>query len=122
MRRLPEPNGAHDGERDRMKVTIGVLFSLLTLHPTGETIYITETIVRTVEVEREREPWPEPEQPDHMTDDEWAEFERQSECLWNLMRERGMEITLETVTAADVWAEHNGGACHLLGDNDESHE
>jgi len=74
-----------------------------------------QVVVRTVEVEAEREPWPEPEQPDHMTDGEWAEFERQSACLFDVMKERNMPITLETVTAADVWAEHTpGGACGIL--------
>jgi len=73
-----------------------------------------QVVVRTVEVEVEREPWPEPEQPDHMTDGEWAEFQRESACLYDLMRDRGMEFTLETVTAADVWTEANGGACAIL--------
>ena len=78
-----------------------------------------QVVVRTVEVEREREPWPEPEQPPHMNDAEWAEFERQSACLYDLMKERGMPFTLETVTAADVWAEHHGGACAVLGESNE---
>jgi len=73
-----------------------------------------QVVVRTVEVEAEREPWPEPEQPPHMDDGEWAEFQRESACLYDLMRERGMEFTLETVTAADVWTEANGGACAIL--------
>ena len=74
-----------------------------------------ETVVRTVEVSPVRESVPAPQQPPHMTDDEWAEFERQSECLFYVMKERDMPITLETVTAADVWAEHTpGGACAIL--------
>jgi len=74
-----------------------------------------QVVVRTVEVEAEREPWPEPEQPPHMDDGEWAEFERQSACLFDVMKERNMPITLETVTAADVWTEHApGGACGIL--------
>lgn len=79
-----------------------------------------QVVVRTVEVEAEREPWPEPEQPDHMTDEEWAEFRRQSDCLFDVMKQRGMPITLETVTAADVWAEHTeGGACAILEESNE---
>jgi len=81
----------------------------------AEPVVRYQVVVRTVEVEAEREPWPEPEQPDHMTDGEWAEFERQSACLFDVMKERNMPITLETVTAADVWAEHTpGGACAIL--------
>ena len=78
-----------------------------------------QVVVRTVEVEAEREPWPEPEQPEHMTDGEWADFEEESACLYDLMRERGMEFTLETVTAADVWTEANGGACAILYASEE---
>jgi len=75
-----------------------------------------QVIVREVKVEVEREPWPEPEQPAHMTDAEWADFEAESACLWRLMRDREMEITLETVTAADIWTQANGGACAMIGD------
>ena len=98
-----------------MKGAVWVLMLFLSVE--SGTVVQTEhqTFVRTVEVEPLREPRPEPEQPPHMTDAEWAEFERQSECLFYVMKERDMPITLETVTAADVWAEHTeGGACAIL--------
>lgn len=100
-----------------MKAGVWVLMLFLSVE--SSTVVQTEhqTFVRTVEVEPVREPRPEPEQPPHMTEAEWAEFERQSECLFYVMKEREMPITLETVTAADVWAEHtDGGACAILED------
>ena len=98
-----------------MRRAVGVLMLLLSVESATVVQTEYETVVRTVEVEPVRESVPAPEQPPHMTDEEWAEFERQSECLFYVMKERDMPITLETVTAADVWAEHTpGGACAIL--------
>jgi len=99
---------------------VGVLMLLLSVESATVVRTEYETVVRTVRVEPVRETVPAPQQPPHMTEEEWAEFERQSECLFYVLKERDMPITLETVTAADVWAEHNGGACAILeGDEDE---
>ncbi|HEY7825038.1 MAG TPA: hypothetical protein VIG24_19515 [Acidimicrobiia bacterium] len=101
-----------------MKFAVALLFTVLAVKPVQpDPVVVYETVVRTVEVERSAVP--DPVQPDYMTDAEWAEFERQSECLWRLMRDRDMPITYENVVAADVWAEHNGGACLLIGEDDE---
>ena len=99
---------------DSVRKAVGLLMLLLSVESATVVQTHYQTVVRTVEVEPVRERVPDPEQPPHMTEAEWAEFERQSECLFYVMKERDMPITLETVTAADVWAEHNGGACAIL--------
>lgn len=99
-----------------MKFAVALVFTLLALEPVQpEPVVVYETFVRTVEVEREREPFDA--RPKGLTDAEWAEYERQAECQWTLMRDRGMAITYENVVAADIWAEHHGGACAMIGED-----
>jgi hypothetical protein len=61
----------------------------------------------------------EPETPyaDSMVD--VVEAERQGECLWVWMREQQVELTLESVLAAGYWTDALGGACYLIGEDDE---
>jgi hypothetical protein len=47
------------------------------------------------------------------------ESERQGECLWHWMKAEGVEFTLESVLAAGYWTEALGGACYLIGEDDE---
>lgn len=47
------------------------------------------------------------------------EAERQGECLWEWMKEQGVEFTLNSVLAAGYWTDELGGACHLIGEDDE---
>ena len=47
------------------------------------------------------------------------EAERQGECLWHYMKAEGVEFTLESVLAAGYWTEALGGACYLIGEDDE---
>ena len=47
------------------------------------------------------------------------EAERQGECLWQWMRQQGVEFTLNSVLAAGYWTDELGGACHLIGEDDE---
>jgi hypothetical protein len=47
------------------------------------------------------------------------EAERQGECLWHWMQREGVEFTLESVLAAGYWTEALGGACYLIGEDDE---
>lgn len=48
-----------------------------------------------------------------------VEAERQGECLWVWMREQQVEFTLESVMAAGYWTDALGGACYLIGEDDE---
>ena len=75
-----------------------------------------QVVVRTVEVEVEPEPVPTPVA-DSVVD--WDEQERQSECLWVLLQDADVEMTLEVVLAAGTWADARGGACLLIGEDDE---
>ena len=46
------------------------------------------------------------------------EAERQGACLWEWMKEQGVEFTLNSVFAAGYWTDELGGACHLIGEDD----
>jgi hypothetical protein len=47
------------------------------------------------------------------------EFERQSACLWEFMREHGLEVSVPVVMAAGEWTDLHGGACAMIGADDE---
>ena len=48
---------------------------------------------------------------------DFDELERQSDCLWELLQETGVEITLEIVIAAGTWTDALGGACRVIGED-----
>jgi hypothetical protein len=50
---------------------------------------------------------------------DWAEQDRQDACLWEFLKRSGVELTLETVLAAGVWTDALGGACRVIGEDDE---
>ena len=51
---------------------------------------------------------------------DWDEHYRETDCLWVILREQfGYDITMERVTAAALWTHELGGACHLIGEDDE---
>ena len=45
----------------------------------------------------------------------WDEVERQTDCLWEFLKARDVEITLEAVLAASEWTDMLGGACEVMG-------
>ena len=47
------------------------------------------------------------------------EFERQSDCLWVFLQAAAVELTVEVVWAAGVWTDAQGGACLVIGEDDE---
>jgi hypothetical protein len=54
------------------------------------------------------------------TDEDWAEIDRQSDCLFEFIREHvGHDITLEIVLTAGLWTDALGGACLVIGEDDE---
>jgi len=97
-----------------MKFWLGVLFTLLVVSPSTVNVTKYETFVREMEVQPERERTP---LLDSMID--VAEAERQGECLWYYLQQEGIEITLRNVLAMGEYADIMGGACHLIGENDE---
>jgi hypothetical protein len=79
-----------------------------------EVAYQVVTVAAEVE---EREALPTPIA-DALVD--WEELERETDCLWVILQDTfGFEITMERVTAAALWTHELGGACYLIGEDDE---
>jgi hypothetical protein len=79
-----------------------------------------ETVV--VEVQSERSEWEEALEVETPLADalvDWVEVERQTDCLWEFMSQADVEITLEVVLAAGTWTDALGGACLVIGEDDE---
>ena len=47
------------------------------------------------------------------------ELDRQAGCLWEFMRAEGIEVTLENVFVVGDYSDVRGGACRLIGEDDE---
>jgi len=86
-------------------------------HEQVEPVVYTDVIVHRVEVEPVDEPDVETPYADSLVD--WDEHDRQTDCLWTLLQESGVDLTFEVVTAAAVWSDALGGACLMIGENDE---
>jgi hypothetical protein len=71
----------------------------------------------TVEVQPDAEPNTPTPVADALVD--WDEVDRQTDCLWVLLQREQVEITLEVVIAAGVWTDALGGACRVIGEDDE---
>ena len=97
-----------------MKFWMGVLVCLLCIDPVAEVVVEYETIIDKVYTPGERTSTP---LIDSMIN--WDDFDRQTECLWQLLQERELEITYDIVIAAGIWSDANGGACAMIGENDE---
>ena len=55
-----------------------------------------------------------------MDDGQLEESQRQSDCLFDYLRMHvGYEITVERVLAAGLWTDSLGGACLVMGVDDE---
>jgi hypothetical protein len=50
---------------------------------------------------------------------DWVELDRQTDCLWTLLQDAGVDLTLEVVLAAGTWSDALGGACLMIGEDDE---
>ena len=94
---------------------MGVLITLLVVAPTTVIVTEYETIVREVEYKPE---WVETPILDSLVD--FDEVDRQSDCLFEFLRSHvGYDITLERVLAAAEWTDSLGGACLVIGVDDE---
>jgi hypothetical protein len=99
-----------------VKFWLGVLFSTLVISPTPEVFVetITETEVLRMKTVYDSTPTPVI---DSLID--WEEQDRQNDCLWFYLKQLGWEITFDNVMLAGSWADANGGACLLIGEDDE---
>ena len=78
-----------------------------------------ETIVREVRTSWDDAlQWETPVIDSMFTDEEWAEMDRQSDCLFEFLQgDFGHEITMNRVLAAGYWTDELGGACAVIGED-----
>ena len=93
-----------------MKFAAGLLTAMLLVQPVQEPVPVEPTFA----VHENDVPTPVL---DSYTDVD--EAERQGLCLWEWMQAEGLEITLKSVLVAGEWTDLNGGACLLIGEDDE---
>jgi len=100
-------------EGGEVRFWLGVTFAALTLHPVAE--LETVKVVEFAPVADAEPVWVS------AVDDllDWDELERQSGCLWVFLVEQKLEISSESVLAAGAWSDLHGGACALIGEDDE---
>jgi hypothetical protein len=101
-----------------MKAAIALIIILLTVDLVATQTVHYETVDRVIIVEVAAvQPIEATPYADSLVD--WDELDRQTDCLWQLLQTSGVEITLETVLAAGVWTDALGGACKVIGEDDE---
>jgi len=96
-------------------VAVGGLLGWLAVPETVTTE--TETVVLTTPMPamsafEEAQSWETPIA-DALVD--WEQVERDTDCLWELLQEAQVEITLEVVLAFGTWADAQGGPCVMTG-------
>jgi hypothetical protein len=104
-----------------VKFWLGVLFSILVISPIPEVFAVIDTEVDVVETKVIDVPSVYDSTPTPVIDSmiDWEEQDRQNECLWLYLQQLGWEITFDNVILAGSWADANGGACLLIGEDDE---
>jgi hypothetical protein len=50
---------------------------------------------------------------------DWVQVDADTDCLWELLQRWQVELTFENVWAAGVWTDALGGACQMIGEDDE---
>jgi hypothetical protein len=51
---------------------------------------------------------------------DWDEVDRQTDCLWVFLTDHfGNDLTMDRVLAAGAWTDALGGACQVIGEDDE---
>ncbi len=102
-----------------MKFWVGVFTTLLVVAPTPVIVTHYETVVRYETVVKEE---PRPEQVDTPIADslvDWDSFDLENECLWAFLLLQEIELTMNNIVTTGDWADMNGGACALMGGDDE---
>ena len=100
-----------------VKFWAGFLFAAFTLNPLPEPgTHTTDVwvVTETVRVQVEWEPTP---YADSLVD--WDRQAAEEECLWLLLKAGGWDITYKNVVTLSDWAALNGGACGMLGEDDD---
>jgi hypothetical protein len=103
-----------------VRFAVGLLFGMLLVQP--ETVPVAETAWQTVvalervEVAVVAEVVETPFA-DSLVD--WVEVDRQTDCLWTFLQEHEIELTLANVITAGDWTDMHGGACAMIGEDDE---
>lgn len=97
-----------------MKFWAGVLASLLVFAPRAEPGPVQHEVITRTIISYPEEYYPPVKEDDY----DIIEAERQGMCLWEFMKRRGIEITLENVLVSGEWTDLNGGACFLIGEDD----
>jgi len=101
-----------------MRFWIGALTATLIVAPQTITVTEYEVIVREVEREWVEREWVETPIADSLVD--WDEVDRQTDCLWIFLQDHfGYDLTLDRVMAAGYWTDELGGACAVIGEDDE---
>jgi hypothetical protein len=95
---------------------LGVLFSFLVASPIPEVFTDTVVEAEVLYVSTKYNSTPTPVI-DSLID--WEEQDRQNDCLWFYLKQLGWEITFDNVMLAGNWADSNGGACLLIGEDNE---
>lgn len=102
-----------------MKYLAGFLAATLMLAPRTETVVEYEVIVMPAGPS----PWELAQQIETPIADslvDWEEHDRQTDCLWLFLQEHfGYDLTLDRVLAAGYWTETLGGACLVIGEDNE---
>ncbi len=77
--------------------------------------------VQVVVVEREVRVEVEPDTVTPFADSliDWDEVARQEDCLWRFMQDHNLELTFDMVWAANEVTDALGGACFVIGEDDE---
>ncbi len=80
-----------------------------------------EQKVRVIVIEREVEAAVELDDATSFTDSliDWDEVDRQNDCLWTFMQDHNLELTFDMVWAASEVTDALGGACFVIGEDDE---
>jgi hypothetical protein len=80
-----------------------------------------EREVRMIVIEREVEAAVELDDATSFTDSliDWDEVDRQDDCLWRFMQDHNLELTFDMVWAASEVTDALGGACFVIGEDDE---
>jgi len=97
-----------------VKFWLGVLTAFLVISPIPETDIQYEVFVERIATVEEPVSTPVI---DSFVD--LHEFERQSDCLWTFLQKNEIEITLDNVITAGYWTDMHGGACSMIGEDDE---
>jgi hypothetical protein len=103
-----------------VRFAVGLLFGMLLVQPetvpVAETAWQTVVVLERVEVAVVAEVVETPFA-DSLVD--WVEVDRQTDCLWTFLQEHEIELTLANVITAGDWTDMHGGACAMIGEDDE---